>query len=159
MLAGEAVTGQIKDLSPARWDEVDRLCLDWLEVGTRQPLKASLRTSLGDLVRTSLGIALDEGFCGQQDGHWVGIYDVPRRLGIVAYEEQADAGLDLWVKLTRSCGWLWPYEGVCTICEGPQLVRTEGPYAPALKFGDGWTAYGAPLPSSWRGSDVPASRS
>jgi hypothetical protein len=258
---GEAVTGQIKDLTPAQWEEVGRLRAGWLAVGTCcesadrpvaeaavaqmyrlagrsaprltwmdspaaaavaiaplvryfgetdhnalsllnwplkgrlrhtcedalglslimslgrrlrdslhaslvegviQPLRASLRASLGDLVRTSLGFALDEGFFGQQDAYWVPVYDIPRRLGIVTYDRQDAAWLDLWVALTSSCGWLWPYEGICTICERPQLVRTETgdpargtlrlhcPDGPAMKFGDGWTVW------AWHGRGVPS---
>jgi hypothetical protein len=64
-------------------------------------------------------------FDGHLDADWIAFFDIPRRLGLVSYPESADAWLDDWVTLARSCGWWWPYENVCIVSDRPSVLRTE----------------------------------
>jgi hypothetical protein len=116
-------------------------------------LRASLRDSLGDSLRDSLG--------GQHE-YWIALYDGTRRLGLIKYDTEETRHLDMWSRIAKSCGWWWPYDGMCIISERPEVVRMEPwpgrgeaarrlhcPDGPALRYRDGWEVY------SWHGTQVP----
>ena len=86
-------------------------------------------------------------------------FDVPRRLGLVTYDEQASERLDLMCTLTRSCGEWMAYEHICLITERPAEISAEAPAAwgqlrlhcpdgPAITFRDGWSVH------AWHGTHV-----
>ncbi len=98
---------------------------------------------------------------GGQFHNWRARLDVPRRLGLVSYGEQAGEWLDLSWTLTRSCGWWEPYEDVCFVTERPAVLRAEprghrGELwlhcrdGPAITYRDGWSVY------AWHGMRVPS---
>jgi hypothetical protein len=92
-------------------------------------------------------------------------FEVPRRLGIVAYSAPDSEWLDLLCALARSCGWWWSFEGICFLTERPviaRVTRSRNPAAsrplvphcpdgPAIAFRDGWAVH------AWHGRRVPAS--
>ncbi len=134
-------------------------------------LYSSLRSSLDSSLDSSLYSSLDSDqlrlnysyLWGQTEAYWIAFYQVPEQLGIVTYTPEDSRRLNLWADIARSCGWWWPYDGLCIISERPSQVHTE-PWAngrdgavrlhsetgPALAFRDGWAVH------SWHGTRVPA---
>lgn len=100
---------------------------------------------------------------GQQDAWWAGRFDAWRRAGLVRYQPDDDAGLDLWCALARSAGWWWPAEDRCVMAERPAVLRAEPTPGgrpgllrlhrddgPAIGFADGWgrhVLHGTPVPA------------
>ncbi|MBF8187326.1 hypothetical protein ITP53_16615 [Nonomuraea sp. K274] len=91
---------------------------------------------------------------------WIAHYDALHRLAGVRFTPEQDRHLGLWAAAARSCGWWWPWEGVCVVSERPVTLHTEmaddtgvvrlhHPEAPAISYGDGWDLY------SWHGTQVP----
>ncbi|MEV7229599.1 DUF6745 domain-containing protein [Polymorphospora sp. NPDC051019] len=97
----------------------------------RQGVRNALRTSLADgfylPVRAALSAygRLPVAWYGQQEAHWIGYYDLLRRLGFARYRPADADHLDDWAILARSCGWWWPGEDVCVVVERPAVIRTE----------------------------------
>ncbi|MEV0607465.1 hypothetical protein AB0I61_13960 [Polymorphospora rubra] len=97
----------------------------------RQGVRDALRTSLADgfylPVRGALATygRLPVAWYGQQEAHWIGYYDMLRRLGFARYGSADADHLDDWAVLARSCGWWWPGEDVCLVVERPAVVATE----------------------------------
>jgi hypothetical protein len=138
-----------------------------LNLAVRDSLTASVRDGLTGHVRMALreeaGSATGLPWYGQHDAYWIAHYDVPRRLGTASYGPANDHQLDLWAALARSCGWWWPYDGVCVMAERTTAVHTEpvpgstngavrlhNATGPALRYADGWSLY------AWHGTRVPA---
>jgi hypothetical protein len=150
---------------------------------TRTSLGDSLEKSVGSTIAAALRAARDEpgsgpgdpgrdepepddgvddALWGQLEAGWIAFHDARRRLGEATFTGQATAELDRWAALARSCGWWWPYQGLCILSERPAVVtmeptpgrdayrlhRTDGP---ALRFRDGWEVY------AWHGTRVPRS--
>lgn len=175
----DAVRG---DEAAMRWASV------WSQLGTNPAaaLWSATRTSLGQSLETSVGVTLaaalraelgelasghddpvrgdivDDALWGQQDAGWIAFHDARRRLGMATFTASATAHLDRWADLARSCGWWWPYEGLCVASERPAVLRLE-PWplhdahrlhcadGPAMRFGDGWQVH------AWHGTRVPSS--
>jgi hypothetical protein len=117
-------------------------------------LWVSLRASLGDSLRDSLS----KEWWGQNEVYWIAYYVFCRDVVGVQYDEKRSLQLDLWSEIAQSCGWWWPYRGLCIVSERPEVVRWETDRerprlhcgdGPALRFRDGWEVY------SWRGLRVP----
>jgi hypothetical protein len=125
-------------------------------------LWASLGASLGDSLWASLGDSLRDSLSkewwGQNEVYWIAYYVFCRDVVGVQYDEKRSLQLDLWSEIAQSCGWWWPYRGLCIVSERPEVVRWETDRerprlhcgdGPALRFRDGWEVY------SWRGLRVP----
>jgi hypothetical protein len=66
------------------------------------------------------------------------------------YQDQANSDLNLWSEVAQSCGWWWPFRGLCFVAERPTAVRWESDRAqprvhsldaPGVEFRDGWKLY------------------
>lgn len=104
--------------------------------------------SLGDSLGASLGDSRYRYFSGQQEAYWVAFYAFSRDVLGVEYARSKD--LDLWVEVSKSCGWFWPFEGLCIVANRPEVVKWEPGRAPerlhcvdgpALRFRDGWAVH------------------
>lgn len=60
--------------------------------------------------------------------------------------------------LTTQCGWIFPYEKVCLVCDRPRILSFDSQYrlhaegAPAIQFADGYSVYsyhGVTLPEKY----------
>jgi len=122
-------------------------------------LRASLGASLGASLRASLEDSLvDSIFWGSQDAYWVSFYRFMEDELHVRYEPQSSADLRLWSEVTKSCGWWWPYNGLCVCSDRPEHVswetnreppRLHNDKGPALRYRDGYEVY------CWHGVLVP----
>ncbi|WP_283139653.1 DUF6745 domain-containing protein [Rhizohabitans arisaemae] len=92
---------------------------------------------------------------------WVAHYDTLRRAAGVVFTPEHTWQLDLWVTLSRSCGWWWPRRDLCVVAERPVAIHTEvsgdnGEVrlhrgdGPALRYADGWEVH------AWHGTQVPS---
>lgn len=139
---------------------------DVLGTVLRDPLRVTLRDGLGTPLRARLAAAvggsLGLAWYGQHDAHWVAHYDTWPRLRMATFPADDARQLGLWADLGRSCGWWWPYEGLCVVSERQAVVHTEllpggrhgerrlhNADGPAVQYTDGWSVY------AWNGTQVP----
>jgi hypothetical protein len=63
--------------------------------------------------------------------------------------------LGQWRRLAESCGWVYPFDGICFICDRPSVIRRDEQNrlhcgdGPALAFEDGyaiWASHGVRVP-------------
>ena len=107
-----------------------------------------------DLTPHELDLWVDAVLWGQHDVGWAAYYDFPRNLG-VKYAERDEARLDALLKYTKTCGWLYAYEGIAFVSQKQSDVHCDQngnlhcESGPALAFADGFKVY------SWRGINVP----
>jgi hypothetical protein len=126
---------------------------DSLWSSLRDSLWSSLWDSLGESLWDSLG---ESHFFGQQDSYWIAYYLFASEVLGVRYDRAGD--LALWAEIAQSCGWWWPYRGLCVVADRPAEVhwdqqaspRLHCATGPALAFRDGWKVY------AWHGTRVPA---
>jgi len=88
---------------------------------------------------------------GQQDAYWIAFYLFTEQVLKIKYDSEKSQQLKLWSDLAKSCGWWYPYKGVCIICERPEIVKWEYREnmpprlhcsdGPALLFRDGWEVH------------------
>ncbi|HYM24953.1 MAG TPA: hypothetical protein VEU08_17170 [Vicinamibacterales bacterium] len=110
------------------------------------PVGASVWASVWASVRASVG---DCGY-GQHDANWIGFLDAFRSFGLKEETERID-GL---TQLTESCGWYWPFKGLCILTERHSELRRDergrlhSENAAAVKYPDGWSIY------AWHGVRV-----
>jgi len=87
---------------------------------------------------------------GQMDSYWISFYLFCRDVVGVEYSEKDSETLDLWSEIAQSCGWWWPYEGVCFVSDRPLAVhweddrdppRIHNPNGPAVEYRDGFKVY------------------
>ncbi|MEU0796992.1 DUF6745 domain-containing protein [Amycolatopsis sp. NPDC005961] len=133
-----------------------------LNNGLGPALRRSIRDSVAGALRGELTTRAGLHWDGQQEAHWIALYDLHRQVDGVRFEPADGVQLDLWATLARSCGWWWPREDVCVIAERPLVVRTERvdddyglvrlhhETGPAVAFPDGWTVH------AWHGTRVPS---
>lgn len=79
----------------------------------------------GENVRTT------QCFWGQNDYWWQAIYAFSRDVLGVKFEDDDNRQLDLWVTISKSAGWWWPYENIVFCAERPTEIHwfseTESP--------------------------------
>jgi hypothetical protein len=97
--------------------------------------------------------SLYEYFAVQQWCGWLAFYTFGREIG-VKYSDEDSARLDLWCEAAKSCGWFWPYKGLCIVSERPEFVGWENgrlhcATGPSVSFKDGFRLW------HWRGTQVP----
>ena len=126
-------------------------------------LESQLRSQLWSQLGSQLGSdpkmqeraqkSLSEYFAVQQWCSWLAFYAFGREIG-VKYSDEDSARLDLWCEAAKSCGWFWPYKGLCVVSERPEFVGWENgrlhcATGPAVSFKDGFRLW------HWRGTQVP----
>ena len=69
-----------------------------------------------------------------------------RRCG-AQYADQTSRLLERWDQVVRTCGWIWPYNGLCIVCQRPEIIvfddnsRLHSEDGPALRYSDGYSLY------------------
>jgi hypothetical protein len=87
---------------------------------------------------------------GLHDADWIAYYDSLERIGVPGLEPLA--GIK---QLAKSCGWWWPYDGICFLTERPAELhrdnrgRLHHESSMAIRYPDGWGLY------AWNGILVP----
>jgi hypothetical protein len=133
-----------------------------LNEGAGPALRRTIRDSVAWALRGELATRAGLHWYGQQDAHWIALYDLHQRVDGVRFASEDVAQLALWAALARSCGWWWPRDDVCVVAERPLVVRTErvseaygearlhSANGPAVAVPDGWTVH------AWHGTRVPS---
>lgn len=93
------------------------------------------------------------GLGGQHEAYWLGFYDYAHYVGI-KYEFPTSVTIFDFIDLAHACGWWYPYDEVCIICDKPAFIKHEderlhSSTGPAVEFRDGLKIY------SWRGVRIP----
>jgi hypothetical protein len=87
---------------------------------------------------------------GQEQSYWLAYYTFARDVLGVSFEAEKSHDLDLWCEVAKSCGWWWPFEGLCIAAGRPEQVswepgrmpeRLHAENGPALRYRDGWSVY------------------
>jgi hypothetical protein len=87
---------------------------------------------------------------GLHDADWIAYYESLERMGLRGVEPIA--GLK---GLAKSCGWWWPYDGICFLTDRPRELhrdnrgRLHNETGAAISYPDGWGLY------AWNGILVP----
>jgi hypothetical protein len=87
---------------------------------------------------------------GQHDATRLAFYDALRERGVDVSE------LRPFMEIAQSCGWWWPFDDVCVLCERPSLLARDelghlhSANGPAVLYPDGWSVH------AWHGVRVPA---
>lgn len=86
---------------------------------------------------------------GQADAFWIAFYDYCQRVLEVKYEATAAKHLAIHMKVSSSCGWWYPFENICVVCErplelhwrqpAPEMLHRDG--GPAIVMRDGWSVW------------------
>jgi hypothetical protein len=121
-------------------------------------LWSSLWSSLGSSLWSSLGSSLRSAYLGQESAYWVSFYAFCRDVVGVPYDAQKSLDLDLWSEVVKSCGWWWPFDGLCIVANRPESIcwepgrmpeRLHCTTGPSVRYRDGWMVH------SLRGVRVP----
>ena len=116
----------------------------------RRSRPLSLSRILGALVAPQI---FCDSVAGPAELCWLGPYEFVRSVLGLKAETAPLLGL---MQVAANVGWLQPHERTCWLSERPCLLRgdVEGRLhearGPALRFGDGWSAF------AWKGVEIPA---
>ena len=121
-------------------------------------LLARLRRSRPlSLVRILGALAAPQNFrdsvAGPAELSWLGPFEFARSVLGLKAETAPLLGL---MQVAANAGWLQPHERICWLSERPMLLcgdaegRLHEARGPALRFGDGWSAF------AWKGVEIPA---
>ncbi len=97
-------------------------------------------------------------FWGGMECFWQVFYAFARDVLGVKYKDEDSKQLDLWLDISRSTGWWWPFEGLVVCSDRPTEIhwadttppRLHNPAGPSVAYSDGWSTY------HWRGTAIPA---
>ena len=112
---------------------------------------AQVMDQVGDQVWAQVGAQVSRCGYGQHDAGWLSFYAAFQRFGLA----DIVAPLEGLLRLTRSCGWWWPFEHVAILTERSCVLtrdadgRLHGEHEAAIKYPDGWGVY------AWHGVRVP----
>lgn len=111
-----------------------------------EPLRMMMTVDNGTLIGRQ---TWECGF-GAHDAGWVSHYEFLRKIGVTGIEP-----LDGISKLTKNCGWWWPYTDLCILTERPVSLkrdnrgRLHNEKGKVVRYGDNWGFY------AWHGVLVP----
>ena len=94
-----------------------------------------------------------DSVAGPAELSWLGPFEYARSVLGLKAETAPLLGL---MQVAANAGWLQPHERTCFLSERPSLLcgdvegRLHEAHGPALRFGDGWSAF------AWKGVEVPA---
>jgi hypothetical protein len=134
------------------WREIRSRIWGALDRGLRALVRDPISAQLGSQLRSQVAALAQLRHCanGQFDASWAGLYDTFRAFGVTAVIGE----LDGICTLTQSCGWWWPFKGLCVLTERPTCLerdeegRLHSTSGPALAYPDGWSIY------AWHGVRV-----
>ena len=137
----------------------------------RDNLWDTLRDNLGDTLGANLGVNLWDtlganlranqlhyiytGLWGSLDAYWIAYYLFPHLHVRKMHNDQDMILLNGWATLAKNAFWLYPFEGVCFVCDRPSIIHQDAQSRlhcetdMAISFSDGWGLY------RWHGVEVP----
>lgn len=160
-----------KRLGDRLWRPLERQLGDRLDPTLKQSLQRQLRINLGDGRLEDLKYKLERSLgninCIRSDvWSWrCCLFDY--YINELGYQHDLQKEWDVIQLLVSNCGWIFPYEKVCLVCDRPRIIlfgerelfHAEG--KPAIQFTDGYSLYyyqgvllpekyGALPPSQWQ---------
>jgi hypothetical protein len=138
------------------WDNLWANLWDNLRDNLGDNLWANLGDNLGDNLRDNLSKIKYFGtnMWGNLDSYWIAYYVFPNEYLMKMYADENIKILNGWVEISKSCGWWYPFENICFVCDRPvtrwdSQHRLHGDGLPAFEFADGWKEY------YWHGIHIP----
>ena len=127
------------------WQQVRSRIWSALDLRLRALVNEPISAQLTSQLRSQVAALAQLRHCatGQFDASWVGFYETFRALGLTGVTDEL-AGI---CTLTQSCGWWWPFKGLCILTERPTSLerdeegRLHSASGPALAYPDGWSIY------------------
>ena len=95
---------------------------------------------------------------GQQDAYWIAWYLFPHKHLRAMHSESDTELLMQWAKLAQASGWVYPFKGVCFVCDRPSEIHRDeqgllhNEKGPSVSFVDTWSLYhwhGVEIPGEW----------
>jgi hypothetical protein len=89
-------------------------------------------------------------FHGAGSAYWVSLYKYCQEVLGIEYGEKETEQLELWTNLTLSCGWWWPFDDTCIVCDRPSSIvweqdrsppRLHNLEGPAVSYRDDYKIY------------------
>jgi hypothetical protein len=113
---------------------------------------SAVRSAVRSAVNSAVGSAdkkLDFNsnyFGGNLWPAWISFYKLFEESKLVKYNEFDSMRLNLFADIVDSCGWWYPFENLCIVCDRPEIINIEdgqlnSENMPAIKFRDGWAIY------------------
>ncbi len=127
-------------------------------VNLRDNLLDNLRANLGDNLWANLGANkikyIDTYWWGQMDSYWIAYYRFCESVLGLDYGQDASNRLKMMDDIAQACGWWYPRDGLCIVCDRPESISKKGirlhnDAGPAIRFRDGYSVY------TWNGINVP----
>lgn len=84
---------------------------------------------------------------GSLDNYWVAYYLFPQLYLKLTYSADQMEILNGWEGLARNCFWIYPFKGICFVCDRPTVLwqderrHLHNDNGPAYAFSDGWEEY------------------
>ena len=115
----------------------------------------SVRASVMDSVMDSVWSSVRAGelqyhqfLYGSHDVDWLAFYSYfSEYIKDDIYTEDQKRTLQQWIDLNSNCGWWYPFEGVCIVCDRPEYTlvdergRLHSYSSPAIRYTDGFEIY------------------
>ncbi len=111
----------------------------------RDNIRGNIRDNIGDNIRGNIERIPTYSWC-QHDIGWIGYYLYFYKYGLLKTDDDSEI-VEMWYKLSKSCGWCYNFENLVVVCEKPcelnindrgELHRDGGL---ALKYSDGYGLY------------------
>ena len=114
-----------------------------LGANLRANLRANLYENLGDMKLEYIYTSM----WGSLDSHWIAYYLFPHLFLREMHTKEQMKLLEGWMNLAKNAFWIYPYEGMCFICDRPEEYnfdeqwRLHNPNNMAVRFSDGYGLY------------------
>jgi hypothetical protein len=107
----------------------------WVELD--RSIRASIRTSIsassGEVFVRLVDDAIGNSIAGSHESSCLLQYFCAADLIGVTFREEDLVQLRLHEEVARSCGWWWPYEGLCVCTDRPEILEWDDDSPPKLK--------------------------
>ena len=97
--------------------------------GVRDSIRESVRESVWSSVWSSVSaseLQYHQFFFGSHDVDWLAFYSYfSEYVKNDIYTEDQKRALQQWIDLNANCGWWYPFEGVCIVCDRPEYTLID----------------------------------
>ena len=126
-------------------------------------LRANLGDNLWDNLRDNLGVNLWDNLWdnlrdkkieytqtylwGALNAYWIAYYIFPHIVLRPMHTDDQMAVLNEWATIAKNSFWLYPFDGICFVCDRPneyhfdEQWRLHNPSGPVVRFSDGYSLY------------------